>query len=1001
MIRALFRPAVAALNGMNFFVKFVVIGLLLLLPFAYVTHLMVKGSDQQIAFNEKEVFGVDSIAPAFRLLAQVQDARLRALARDPEGLAAARAQIDVLLPLLDEVDLRHRAAFRTLEGLDPCSDRWIAIKAAWTALRERPPLAPAVAFDAYTALCRQVSLWIHNDVANYSNLILDPDLDSYWLMDAYVAKLPRLTEAVSQASARSLLLDAPRLEDRMALSGLATDARLTLDAFLEVNMATAYARRPALKERLDVLVQTARVRCGEFLETLQARVVVAERPSTSDLLPAAAIALDVVRELYERVGPELKSLIRARVDGYRQERTLGVVAAEVATFLHVYLFIAFYLAIQDSVRRVSCFTQKMIAGTTERFKLESRDELATVADSFNEINGTLNRTRALQAELQASEARFRSLAANAPVGIFMNDPQGGCVYANPHALRLAGLTEDEARGSGWESRLHPEDRERVAREWSEAVRKGGGFSSVYRFGDVWVSADAVPLRGVDGVLTGFMGSLADVTEARRVEKLKGEFISTVSHELRTPLTSIRGSLGLVANGVTGALPPKAAGMIDIAVKNCDRLVNLVNDILDIEKVASGKMSFRLRALELGALLKTLVESNRPYAASCGVRLVLEAVDVPLTVTADVDRLTQVLTNLVSNACKFSPRGETVRVRVRRAAGRARVEVEDRGPGIPEEFRGRIFQKFAQAQGGDAADKKGTGLGLAISKSLIEHMGGTIGFASAAGEGSTFHVELDERAGAVAVPAAAGGGRPRILVCEDEPDIAEVLAAMLDREGFDADVAMTLAEARTLLKRTRYAAMTLDLVMPDGHAAPFMRELRKDPATSALPLIVVSACMDDERRELDGQVFGIVDWLEKPFAPERLSKALGAVSTPGRRPRILHVEDDVDIRRVVQNLLAETAEVEAASTVLEAWEKLKVEDYDLLMLDVGLPDGSGLELLPALRKSTRTPIPSLVFSAHELSPRTANHVTAALLKSRTSNEELLRRIRSLLPGPVAP
>ncbi len=998
MLRALFLPAIAALDRMNFVVKFIVIGLFLLLPFAYVTHLMVKGSDQQITFNEKESFGVDYIGPAFRLLGHLQDARTSAVALAQEEVDDRSRQIDILLPYLDAVDERHRAAFRTQDGVDACTKRWLAIKAAWAVLRGRGRLAPAEAFESYTSLCKQVTLWILSDVANYSNLILDPDLDSYWLMDAYVAKLPQLSEDISQACARSLLLERPSLQERMTICGLYTDARNTLEALRDVNMATAYAKRAVLRDRLDAMVQATYGRCGDFLETLQAQVVVAELPSTSDLLRSARLALDVTRELYERVGPELKSLILARVDGYRRERSLGVIAAESATFLHVYLFIAFYMAIHASVKKVASFTRRMIEGTGEHFRLASHDELATIADAFNEINAALQQTRRLQAELQASEERFRSLADQAPVGIFRTDPTGLCLYVNAHWCSLANVSAPEALGAGWIKCLHPDDRERVGREWAEAVAKGTGFSSEYRMGDAWVAGSAVGLRDGNGGLAGFLGSITDITERKRVEKLKNEFISTVSHELRTPLTSIRGSLGLVSNGVTGALPPKARTMLDIAVKNCDRLVALVNDILDIEKVASGKLVFKMQVFEIGALLAQVVEATRPYADSLGVHLKLEAPAEGMTVHADAERLVQVITNLVSNACKFSPKGRAVTVRSSRIGGRVRVEVEDHGAGIPEEFRPHIFQKFAQAASRDDANRKGTGLGLAISKALIENMAGTIGFTSRTGAGCVFHVELPERKLEQA-PAAEQRRRPRILICEDEKDIAEVLRAMLDQEGFDADVALTLGEARQLLKRGSYAAMTLDLVLPDGHAFPFMRELRLDPATAALPLIVLSACLDDGEQQLGGHAFGVIDWLEKPIAPGRLSRALGVVLAAGRRPRILHVEDDPDITQVVQKLLQDTADVDQAGTVLEAWEMLKRRDYDLLLLDVGLPDGSGLELLPALRKSSSTPIPSVIFSAQELSPRTARHVSAALLKSKTSNPELLGRIRSLLADPA--
>lgn len=248
-----------------------------------------------------------------------------------------------------------------------------------------------------------------------------------------------------------------------------------------------------------------------------------------------------------------------------------------------------------------------------------------------------------------------------------------------------------------------------------------------------------------------------------------------------------------------------------------------------------------------------------------------------------------------------------------------------------------------------------------------------------------------------------GSRPRILVCEADHDVAKVLRAMLDREGYDCDLAPTLIEARALLSRRRYAAMTLDLSLPDGGGIGLLHEIRRNPATQELPVIVISADLDQNRRALNGSVFDLVDWLEKPIPAERLEQVLrrSCAANAAKRPRVLHVEDDPDIAAIVAGVLSRTADVVHATTVMSAWELLKAEDFDLLILDLGLPDGEGLELLPALRKATNTPIPSLVYSAHRISPRKARSVTAALLKSATSTDQLVQQVRQLLGRPAGP
>jgi signal transduction histidine kinase len=241
-------------------------------------------------------------------------------------------------------------------------------------------------------------------------------------------------------------------------------------------------------------------------------------------------------------------------------------------------------------------------------------------------------------------------------------------------------------------------------------------------------------------------------EQRRLERLKDEFISIVSHELRTPLTSIHGSLGLVSEGRAGELPPKAAQLVDIAYRNSLRLVRLATDLLDLQKIESGSLAFDVRSHDLAGLLAAAVEANQPYGSRFEVALVLAEVPPGACVLVDADRIMQVLTNLLSNAVKFSPPHAGVALGAERRAAGVRISVSDRGPGIPKEFRDRIFQRFAQADTSTTRQREGTGLGLSISKAIVEHLGGRIGFESQEGVGTTFFIDLPE--------VGAGTGDPR-------------------------------------------------------------------------------------------------------------------------------------------------------------------------------------------------------------------------------------------------
>ena len=237
-------------------------------------------------------------------------------------------------------------------------------------------------------------------------------------------------------------------------------------------------------------------------------------------------------------------------------------------------------------------------------------------------------------------------------------------------------------------------------------------------------------------------SAQDKTEAAEsATRIMDEFVATVSHELRTPLTSIAASLGLLAGGKGGALPAAASRLITIAHANTQRLVRLTNDILDIGKIDAGMMTFILAPVDLRAVAQQAIEANRAFANEHATSIRLVAGSASCVVRADADRLTQVVANLLSNAVKFSPPGAEVAVMIERHGGMGRITVRDRGVGIPEEFKSRIFEKFAQADSSDTRQKGGTGLGLSIVQKIVAQHGGDVGFAAAPGGGTIFHVDI--------------------------------------------------------------------------------------------------------------------------------------------------------------------------------------------------------------------------------------------------------------------
>ncbi len=490
----------------------------------------------------------------------------------------------------------------------------------------------------------------------------------------------------------------------------------------------------------------------------------------------------------------------------------------------------------------------------------------------------------------------------------------------------------------------------------------------------------------------FIGLVRDITERKRVELMKTEFVSTVSHELRTPLTSISGALGLIIGGALGELPEQVKVMLDIAYKNSKRLGLLINDLLDMEKLTADKMCLDLQTQALMPLVEQTLEAVRAYGEQYQVNfeLIERADDVQVRV--DSGRLQQVLTNFLSNAAKFSPPGAQVEVAVRLCKNSVQIEVIDHGPGIPDEFRSRVFQKFSQADSSDTRQKGGTGLGLFISKEFIECMNGLIGFDSEEGQGARFYLQLpvwrDEESAPQGVNALIPDA-PRLLVVEDDPDIAALLSTMLQRAGYQVDVAASGERALYYLAHNEYAAMTLDLVLPDQNGAALIRQIRSRAETETLPIIVVSAFAEDGKLAINGD-FNALDWIEKPFDEARLTAAVCRFlpAQSACKPRVLHVEDDADLHRIVATIGRDFADFDVAHNLVEARAKLALERYSLVVLDIGLPDGSGWELLPDLKRLNPEP-PVIVLSGSEMTEEQQSRVQAVLVKTRIPNQDLLK------------
>jgi signal transduction histidine kinase len=499
---------------------------------------------------------------------------------------------------------------------------------------------------------------------------------------------------------------------------------------------------------------------------------------------------------------------------------------------------------------------------------------------------------------------------------------------------------------------------------------------------------------------GILRTLRYAAERKRLERLKDEFVSTVSHELRTPLTSITGSLGLLMGNAAGNLPAPMARLLAIAYTNSQRLARLVNDILDIEKMEAGRVVFNFSRVEVRTLVAQAIEANRGFAEGYGVRVRLGEALTAADVRADPDRLLQVVTNLLSNAIKFSPPDSEVVVAIEKGVDVVRLTVRDHGQGIPVDFRPLIFEKFAQADAGDARQKGGTGLGLSIVKQIVDRLSGEVGFADAPGGGTIFHVQLPcwDHVASLAIDREAKPDATRLLLCEDDLDTALTLRAQLRQVGFATDFAYSVSEALARAEATQYHAILVDIHLPDGDGVSLIVRLRELPQYRDTPIVVVSADTNPGRDDLRSSKLNVLDWLTKPVDFDRLVRLLAksVVRNANRRPRILHVDDD----NLVARALGEIADVVTVNSIEAAQRALKASDFDLAVLDVELAKAASPDLLPELRDNKGNAIPVVVFSAHDANLADDPREQAALAKSHSSIDSLVATVRDRLASRLA-
>lgn len=600
-----------------------------------------------------------------------------------------------------------------------------------------------------------------------------------------------------------------------------------------------------------------------------------------------------------------------------------------------------------------------------------------------------------QLRVKKSEQKLSALYQLSPLPILLNRfSDGAFVEANPAMAKLVGYSLDEvSKLSYWD--LTPECYAEAEQAQLKSLTETGRYGPyIKQYKHKNGELIDIELNGVlfsDGEGESYIWTIIqDIREIKRVEKLKDDFVSTVSHELRTPLTSIAGSLGLVLGGAGGELSPKAEKLLSIAHKNSQRLNLLINDLLDIDKLMAGKMRFSEELVSLPRLLAESIEQNQPYARQHQIVLTLLAAP-PLNLWIDSARILQVLANFISNAVKFSPNNGEVCITAELKGEKVRVSIQDHGPGIMLIDQHRLFKRFSQLEQYEQS-KGGTGLGLAISREIIIHSGGEVGVESTPGEGATFWFELP-----VHQTLTKTDFSDKILVVEDDKDTALLLCELLHMQNYATEWALDCESAWQKLSEQDFSALTLDLQLKNESGADFFLKLRDNPATAALPVLIISAFVEKGKLQLSA-IANALDWIEKPVTPEMLGLKLGQLLSQlprtDRYHKILHIEDDYDIVTIMRLQLEMLCEYQAVSTLAEAKSALAKERFELVLLDLGLPDGNGITLLPSILEC-QGEIPIVIFSAQDVSLADSAKVDVVFSKSRITTELLARYLKKML------
>ena len=656
------------------------------------------------------------------------------------------------------------------------------------------------------------------------------------------------------------------------------------------------------------------------------------------------------------------------------------------------------------------------------------DEIGQLAVAFNSMAGKLsdreNRLRLLEAAVTGANDAVQ-ITEVAP-----DDKQKSkIVYVNDAFCRMTGFSRQEALGQS-PIRVGPKTDLKAVAQLQEQLANDQpvrGELIYYRKdgSEQWIEFSVTPIPDENGVYSRRVSIQRDVSERklldetiqrqqkeleernREVERatlLKSQFLASMSHELRTPLNAILGFSELLSSETAGPLLAKQKRFVEHIHNGGSHLLKLINAVLDLSKIEAGKIEFTPEHFVLGGAIAEVMGNLAPLAQAKQIEL-REVVDPELRVLADRFRFKQILYNLLSNAIKFTPQGSPVRVEGRAHGEFAEVAVQDYGIGIRAEDQAIIFEEFRQVGNSSSGIKEGTGLGLAIARKLVEQQGGTISVRSEPGKGSrfTFTVRRSaEEPGSAAKPVLSSPAKrehPVLLVVDDEVAARELLASHLSADGYRVETAAGEQEALSKARSLLPDAITLDIMMPGGSGWDTLYELRKEPDTASIPVIIVSVVEERGR----GISEGAAGYLVKPVKREELLEAIRRKvgRCESRRCHCMIVDDEYESRVLINEYLSDanfmTTAVSNGKDALATLEALAV---DFIVLDLMMPEMDGFEILRQLNEHpTKNKIPVLVCTAKDLTQAETlvltRHTTAIVYKGTDLKKNLLSHVQSIL------